>query len=45
MPCVAAALKSALADASSMKEPEIASIKVGETFHVYTNEEVSKYLN
>ncbi|AAT43389.1 archaeal proteasome endopeptidase complex subunit alpha [Picrophilus oshimae] len=40
-----AALKSAVADESSMKEPEIASIKMGETFHVFTSEEVSKYLN
>jgi proteasome alpha subunit len=40
-----AALKSAVADSESMKEPEIASIKVGETFHIYTIEEVQKYLS
>ncbi len=40
-----AALKAAVTDDSSMKEPEIASIKVGEKFHVYSAEEVSKYLN
>ncbi|MEM0140201.1 MAG: archaeal proteasome endopeptidase complex subunit alpha [Ferroplasma sp.] len=39
------ALKAALQDASSMKEPEIASILVGGTFHVYTSDEVAKYLN
>ncbi len=40
-----AALKAAVQDASSMKEPEVASIRIGETFHVYSNDEVTKYLN
>ncbi len=39
------ALKSAVTDEGSMKEPEVASIIVGDKFHVYTNEEVAKYLN
>ena len=40
-----AALKSAVTDEGSMKEPELASIVVGDRFHIYTNEEIQKYLN
>ena len=40
-----AALKAAVTDESSVKEPEIASIKIGEKFHILTTDEVTKYLN
>ena len=40
-----AALKSAVTEDGSMKEPELASIVIGDRFHIYTNEEVQKYLN